>query len=104
MYLDAFLLMRLMLIAYQALQMYVRVQMCGQGLKTPTSSSSSIFVPKVKYMCAVRDDRRSGQLVNGTNKKHMVTYNVDMSEKSPVSFTPCPNLVSHGVPWVINGN
>lgn len=47
-------------------------------------------------MGAVRDDRRSGQLVNGTNKKHMVTYNVDMSEKSPVSFTPCPNLVSHG--------
>lgn len=34
---------------------------------------------------AVRDERRSGQVVGGTNKKHMVTYNVDLSEKSPVS-------------------
>lgn len=35
--------------------------------------------------CAVRDDRRSGQLVNGTNKKHMVSYTVDLTENSPVS-------------------
>lgn len=35
-------------------------------------------------MDAVRDERRSGQVVGGTNKKHMVTYNVNMSEKSPV--------------------
>ena len=35
--------------------------------------------------CAVRDDKRSGQLVNGTNKKHMVTYSVDPSESTPVS-------------------
>ena len=35
----------------------------------------------------VRDERRSGQVVGGTNKKHMVTYNVDLSEKSPVSAT-----------------
>ena len=25
--------------------------------------------------------------MNGTNKKHMVSYTVDMSEKSPVSLT-----------------
>ena len=35
----------------------------------------------------VRDERRSGQLVGGTNKKRMVTYNVDLSEKSLVIAT-----------------
>ena len=29
---------------------------------------------------AARDTRREGQLVGGTNKKHMVKYEVDVSE------------------------
>ena len=40
--------------------------------------------------------------MNGTNKKHMVSYTVDMSENSPVSSTlqtcampvPCDSVVS----------
>ena len=41
--------------------------------------------------CVVRDKRREGQLVGGTNKKHMVTYQVDVSELTQVSSkTWCP--------------
>lgn len=40
----------------------------------------------------VRDKRREGQLVGGTNKKHMVTYEVDVTEKTQVR----PYLLSDG--------
>ncbi len=40
----------------------------------------------------MRDTRREGQLVGGTNKKHMVKYEVDVSQKLEVR---CPLLLSN---------
>lgn len=50
----------------------------------------------------VRDKRREGQLVGGTNKKHMVSYKVDVTEKTQVrpwfssyGSQPCRFLFYH---------
>ncbi|EIE25146.1 hypothetical protein COCSUDRAFT_52776 [Coccomyxa subellipsoidea C-169] len=45
----------------------------------------------------VRDIRREGQLVGGTNKKHMVKYQVDVSERTQFSESePAPAM---GTPY-----
>ena len=49
---------------------------------------------------AVRDKRREGQLVGGTNKKHMVTYEVDVTEKTEV--WPCSLCLDLDFPYIHN--
>ena len=75
---------------------------CSLWLSCAPSLVSAILGALSCVCCAVRDDKRSGQLVNGTNKKHMVTYTVDPSESTPVSklapmalYIPVPCICSH---------
>ncbi|CAL8461889.1 g1420 [Coccomyxa elongata] len=47
----------------------------------------------------VRDKRREGQLVGGTNKKHMVTYEVDVTEKTQLSDSEPPPAIGAPYKW-----
>ncbi|CAL5222811.1 g5230 [Coccomyxa viridis] len=70
---------------------YRVVAPASQKLRPSVPAAETDRIYDIRYW--IRDDRRSGQLVNGTNKKHMVSYTVDMSENSPMSpDEPPPTL------------
>lgn len=55
------------------------------------SESANLMLHSSGMWCAVRDTRREGQLVGGTNKKRMVTHQVDVSEKTEVRIWTLSN-------------